>query len=57
MNLYLTGMMGSGKSVTGKKLATLMDCAFVDLDEQIEKREGKTIPKTAQLRNLPNRII
>ena len=42
-NLYLVGMMGSGKSVTGKKLALLLKKKFVDLDEEIENRSGRTI--------------
>ena len=37
MSVILTGFKGCGKSVTGKRLAELMDCAFVDLDERIEK--------------------
>lgn len=36
-------MMGSGKSVTGKALAGLLDDAFVDLDAAIEAREGRSI--------------
>ena len=43
MNIYLIGMMGSGKSVTGKKLAEFMGLAFVDLDDRIEKKHGRTI--------------
>ena len=37
MSVILTGFKGCGKSVTGKRLAELMDCAFVDLDERIEQ--------------------
>ena len=42
-NIYLTGMMGSGKTVTGRKLAILMHYTFVDLDEMIQTRTKKTI--------------
>ena len=42
-NLYLIGMMGSGKSVTGKKLAALLKWSFVDLDDVLQKEEKKTI--------------
>jgi len=42
-NIYLIGMMGSGKTVTGKILADLLDCEFVDLDAEIQKREKRTI--------------
>jgi shikimate kinase len=42
-NIYLIGMMGSGKSVTGKRLAVKLGCGFVDLDDLIEKKAGKSI--------------
>ena len=42
-NIYLIGMMGSGKSVTGKKLASLLGASFVDLDDLIQERTGRTI--------------
>lgn len=35
--------MGSGKSVTGKKLASLLNCEFHDLDELIQAKAGKSI--------------
>lgn len=42
-NVYLIGMMGSGKSVTGKQLALLNHYSFLDLDEVIQKKTGRTI--------------
>ncbi len=42
-NLYLVGMMGSGKSVTGRKLAALLGHSFVDLDQWIEERQHRSI--------------
>ncbi len=36
-------MMGSGKSITGKSLATLMRYPFVDLDAEIEKNQKRSI--------------
>src|SRR3989338_8170656 len=42
-NIYLTGMMGSGKSVTGKRLALKLGHTFLDLDALIQKKSGKTI--------------
>lgn len=36
-------MMGSGKTVTGKALAESLDYAFVDLDAEIQKTEGRSI--------------
>lgn len=36
--------MGAGKTTVGKKLAKLIDYAFVDLDQYIENKEQQTIP-------------
>ncbi|MDD5226480.1 MAG: shikimate kinase [Candidatus Omnitrophica bacterium] len=44
-NVYLIGMMGSGKTVTGKILADQLDYAFVDLDAEIQVKEGCSIPE------------
>ena len=43
MNIYLIGMMGSGKSTVGKILAKKMEMPFVDLDETIGRSTGKSI--------------
>ncbi len=43
MNIILTGFMGTGKSVAGRKLARRLDWPFVDIDEQIEKSAGLPI--------------
>ncbi|PLV59090.1 bifunctional shikimate kinase AroK/3-dehydroquinate synthase AroB [Thermotoga sp. KOL6] len=45
MKVFLVGMMGSGKSTIGKKVAEILDLQFVDMDEEIEKREGKSIKR------------
>lgn len=42
-NIYLIGMMGSGKSSTGKRLALKMGYSFMDLDDLIQGRMRKTI--------------
>ena len=42
-NIYLIGMMGSGKTSCGRELAKLLSLIFVDLDSEIEKRAGKPI--------------
>ncbi len=44
-NLVLTGMPGSGKSTIGKLLANYLEADFIDTDEEIVKREGKSIPE------------
>ncbi|NJM14306.1 MAG: shikimate kinase [Bacteroidales bacterium] len=43
MNVFLVGFMGSGKTTIGKKLAHLLGKAFIDMDEYIENKQGKTI--------------
>jgi shikimate kinase len=45
MIVFLTGYMAVGKSTIGKRLANALDCAFIDLDKQIEQDEGTTIAK------------
>lgn len=41
MNLILCGMMGSGKTTVGKKLAECIDGRWLDTDEIIEVRYGE----------------
>jgi shikimate kinase len=41
--IFLIGFMGSGKTYWGKKWAQQNELAFHDLDEIIEKEQGKTI--------------
>lgn len=43
--VYLCGMMGSGKSTIGKKLAEELEVPFTDLDKIIEESEGMSIPE------------
>ena len=45
LNISLCGMMGSGKSATGKILANKLDYNFIDVDKMIEADAGKTIKK------------
>ena len=35
--------MGCGKSSIGRRLSELLCCRFIDLDEEIEKKEGRSI--------------
>lgn len=43
MTFFLIGFMGSGKTYWGKIWASIYSFNFVDLDEVIEKNEGKSI--------------
>ncbi len=45
MLVFLTGFMAAGKSRIGRELATLRDCEFTDLDDQIERNAGTSIPE------------
>jgi shikimate kinase len=43
-NVILVGMMSSGKSTLGKKLARLLNYKFIDLDKLIEQDQDSDIP-------------
>jgi len=43
MNIFLTGMMGSGKSSVGQLLSKYLNSTFYDLDRGIEKRFNLSI--------------
>lgn len=42
--LYIVGYMASGKTTFGKALARRIGWEFLDLDEEIERLAGKSIP-------------
>ena len=42
-HVVLVGLMGSGKTTVGKKLAKLVGARFVDADVELEARSGRTI--------------
>ncbi|MGM9991275.1 MAG: shikimate kinase [Candidatus Bruticola sp.] len=43
-NIYLVGFMGTGKSTIGRELARVMGRKFIDIDQELEKRHGGSIP-------------
>lgn len=45
MKIFLTGYMGSGKSVVGQLLAKDLGYSFIDLDDQIALIEEKSVPE------------
>lgn len=44
-NLALIGFMGTGKSSVGRLLATQLQFEFVDTDQLIEERTGRTVAR------------
>jgi 3-dehydroquinate synthase len=44
-NLVLTGFMGTGKTTTGRILAKRLGVAFVDTDDEIERRAGMSVSR------------
>ncbi|MCR5439665.1 MAG: shikimate kinase [Selenomonas sp.] len=44
-NVILIGFMGTGKTSTGKMLASKLGCAFIDMDQKIEEEAGRRIPE------------
>lgn len=61
--IFLIGYMGSGKSTLGKALASRCEVRFIDLDDYIEERSGKTIKEIfategeAAFRDLERRML
>ena len=43
MKYFIVGYMASGKTTFGRELAKEKGLPFVDLDESIEAREGRSI--------------
>jgi shikimate kinase len=43
--VFLVGFMGAGKTSVGRALGQRLDWIFEDLDDRIERREGRTVPQ------------
>jgi shikimate kinase len=43
--IVLTGFMGSGKTTVGALLAERLGWRFLDLDREIERRDGRSVPE------------
>ena len=62
-NIVLSGMPGAGKSTVGKYLAKEMGRAFFDLDEEIVRVAGRSIPEIfetdgeAAFRDIETRVL
>ncbi len=63
LNVYLVGMMGSGKTTVGKLLAEKLNYRFLDTDILIETIAGKTIKQIfaqegeAKFRELETQVL
>jgi shikimate kinase len=44
-HVILVGLPGAGKTTVGRLVAAALDAAFIDLDEAIALRAGKSIPR------------
>ena len=42
-HVFLIGFMGSGKTTIGRMLSTATNLPFIDLDQTIESKQGKTV--------------
>ena len=43
-NIFFVGLMGSGKTTTGRQLSDALDKPFFDCDREIENSTGASIP-------------
>jgi len=50
MNIYITGFMGAGKTVVGKRLAHLLKRPFLDMDELIAIESGMSVESFFEIR-------
>ncbi|KAI1178146.1 EPSP synthase-domain-containing protein [Nemania sp. FL0916] len=44
-SVFIIGMRGAGKTTTGGWMANILKRPFIDLDEELERRAGMTIPE------------
>ncbi|KAI0451845.1 EPSP synthase-domain-containing protein [Xylaria acuta] len=44
-SIFIIGMRGAGKTTTGAWMADILGRPFIDLDDELEKRAGMTIPQ------------
>lgn len=43
MRIFLIGFMGSGKTTLGRLLAKRLGSPFIDLDDEVEQRSGRSV--------------
>ncbi|KAI0378406.1 Pentafunctional AroM protein [Hypomontagnella monticulosa] len=47
-SIFIVGMRGAGKTTTGRWMANILKRPFIDLDQELERRSGMTIPQIIQ---------
>lgn len=47
-NIILIGFMGSGKTTIGRALSQALDKTFIDMDQEVQKQENRTITEIFQ---------
>jgi len=47
-SIFIIGMRGAGKTTAGRWASQLLRRPLIDLDDELERREGKTIPEIIQ---------
>ncbi|KAI0181875.1 Pentafunctional AroM protein [Hypoxylon sp. FL1284] len=47
-SIFVIGMRGAGKTTTGRWMADILGRTFIDLDHELERRAGMTIPQIIQ---------
>jgi shikimate kinase/3-dehydroquinate synthase len=52
-NIYLVGLMGSGKTTVGRALAKRLNKRFLDSDHEIEARTGASIAMIFEVEGEP----
>lgn len=52
-NIFLIGFMGAGKTTVSLALKKMYNTDLIEMDQEIEKREGKTIPEIFQIYGEP----
>jgi len=53
-NIYLVGFMGTGKTTVGKLLSKTLKKEFLEMDEAIEKENGKKITEIFKIHGEPH---
>ncbi|WP_265517610.1 shikimate kinase [Nitratireductor luteus] len=62
-SIVFIGLMGAGKTVIGRKVATALDLPFIDSDHEIERVSRMTVPELfskygeAEFRSLERRVL